>query len=315
MEKQERINSFLWNLLSILLLFFVIGLVSGIGQYFYIVQPHFSSEQAMALIFSSLILGGFLCSLIIDGSKTKTVIRQRKNLTIRKEGIILSIIAIFLAVMKLWLSPVLTLIFSDTPYPIFFHIFLSGHFGDIVLAIAAALFLIHALQPSDSDRMTQKENAVRIIWRLFTMLCILATVYFLYKYKHHLISVSSSQYLFDNIALAQILGALICSLLLQAEQIAKKICRRTQILFRWELLLLSGITFFFAFIPVWLPDFLNAVGALPLTTEKNIGFTILSHLIPTGYFTNIVFTFSAVTFLLRTFYIKEESDGILRGGV
>lgn len=308
MERKERIRSFLWNLLALLGLFLVIFFVSDLSQRLFSFQHGLTLELYWYLFYVSLILGGFISALIMKADKIKTLLHQRQNFTIRKEWIVLSIFSLFLACMKFWLPNTLDLIMLEAPSPRLFHILLTGYWGDIVLAFTSGLFLVGIFHISKGNLITQKEKALWLIWNLFAILCVLITVYCLYKYDHYLLDANGiSESRFYNSVMAQIAGAFICTLLLQGEQIVNMIRNRQRLLFRWELFLLAAIACFFASMHFWLFDFLKAIGLFPFGPGPSIGDIIMAYLLRNN-FSVIVFACAATVLLLLAFHIKGEKD-------
>lgn len=318
MERRERINSFGWNLLIVFSLFIVICLVSVFSKS---VSPmQYGFVLAWCLVIGSVIPGGFLCGLILKGEEIRGLVRGRADVTIRKAWIFLSIVTFLLAGAKLWLPAFFRFIVGGkVNLPLFLHSISLDHHGDIVLGVTAALFLVGAFQMSRgqseqeqveqmqevqgvaSKDATHKEGtAGLVIWNLFAVLCVLVSIYLIYKFNWYLLEhhPDYGRYGLNNsrwntlprayyLILAQIAATFICALLIQGEEIVKIVRQRRNLLFRWEMLILSAMSLFFAHMHFSLP----------------------------GHFSKVVFAFAAAVLLIRVFHVKALPSDLQDGPV
>ena len=304
MKKNERTIWFLWNSLAVL---FILLIACFIFKLMYSLEDN-NFDGRYYVLFLGQIVGAFIISLMLQGEKIRAIIRRRKSLVIRWELIIISIIAIFFALMKFWLSQLINLTFKELDsLSLIGHRLLQSEFADIALMFAAGMLIIRAFHVLSGEvivdsSMKKKERKIWLVWNSLAILLILVVVYCHYKLNWYLLEngIDSRYYI---LLIWQIISAFIFSLALQGEEIRNIIRRRKKILIRWELLVLSIIAILLSLMKFWLPYFMYY--AFP---ECDL-FILISQKLLRGYFIDIALMFAAGMLIISAFHVlSDESD-------
>lgn len=332
MEKRERINSFGWNLFAVICLFALTCLVSILIRH---IIPTITMQYGLPVMLAwylaigASIPAAFFCGLLLKGEDIRSLVRERGNVALRKGWIVLSIVTIFLAGVEIWI-PVFSYFSGGRVLgSLFWHRLASDHHGDIVLGAAAALFLVGAFQLSQGAASKvderKKSNVGLMIWNLFAVLCVLVSIYQIYKFNWYLLE-NHPDYgrygLSTNkwntlpreyyVILARIGVTFACALLFQGEQIVKIVQGRRNLLFRWEMLILSAMSLLFAHMYFWLPRLILNLGLTSYLAGQGAGATIMGYFIP-GYFSKAIFAFASAVLIVRAFHVKTLSSDLQDG--
>lgn len=98
-DKRERGVRFIWSILTII---FIMVIVCLNHVLWHLMDNPDSLSNFYIRYFLNLI-SAFVCPLLLSGENISNIIRRRKSLLIRWELVILGIVAILLALMKIWI--------------------------------------------------------------------------------------------------------------------------------------------------------------------------------------------------------------------
>lgn len=169
-NKNQRIIWFTW---SVLLIFFIVVIVYLNRELKWLVMEKSYIAKSLGstsypdhyVLYFANIISTFVCSLLVLGENISTIIRQRKALFIRWELFILGLVAIMLALMKIWF----VLIYINIIFPLGFDIgfpteinkiITLNDFWDNALIFAAGMLFVRAFHIK-IDKINFKDSEIK----------------------------------------------------------------------------------------------------------------------------------------------------------
>ena len=299
MEKKDRRNSFILNLIALFLIVIIVYLNYELLAYsFKQLKPATNGIYYGRLPLYpqfAYFLSAFLCSLLLQGEEILTIIRRRKSLLIRWEMIIIGIIA------------------NYGDFAGFIISILLSRLWDVACMFAAGVFFVRAFHVQDSI-MNKRERIIRFTWSLSTIFFIVVIIYLNRELKWYLIEAShitnslggvnstySDYYILYSVNL---ISAFVCSLLLLGENISAIIRRRKALLIKWELTILGVAAIMLALMKIW---FIIIYHNIILPADFAISFpTEINKIITLNDFWDNALMFAAGMLFVRSFHIKID---------
>lgn len=170
MNKNERIIWFIWGVLTIFFIVVIVYLNRELK--WYLTETSYftkslrgidSSYSNYYILYSVNLISAFICSLLLLGENISTIIRRRKALLIRWELLILGVVAIMLALMKIWFVLIYYNIILPSDFDISIPIEINkiitlNDFWDNALMLAAGMLFARAfhikIDSSDIEETT-----------------------------------------------------------------------------------------------------------------------------------------------------------------